>query len=52
MMGQMAAAPTPAVSGDNINMVINPSPGMDERALARYAIQEYLRESRSAKERR
>lgn len=51
-MAQMASAPAPASGGDTISFVVNPSPGMDETALAKKVINIYQREVRSARERR
>lgn len=51
-MAQMASAPAPAAGGDTVSFVVNPSPGMDETALAKKVISIYQKEVRSARERR
>lgn len=51
-VAQMASAPAPVSGGDTISFVVNPSPGMDETALAKKVIGIFQREVRSARERR
>jgi hypothetical protein len=50
-VAQMASAPEPSSGMGNISLVVNPSRGMDENALARKTIQLLQRQIRSAKER-
>lgn len=50
-VAQMATAPTPTASGAPISLVVNPSPGMDEAALARKMMRMLMEAQRSARER-